>query len=54
MRDVKFELEAAGDGAVNGGALVMPRVVTAAVARSEGSDVGMNRSVGLAVYEGTG
>ena len=53
MRDFKFEPEAAGDRVVNRGALVMPRVVRAAVARSEGSDVEMKGSVGLDVYKGT-
>ena len=54
MRDFKFEPEAAGDGVAIGGALVMPRVVSAAVARSEGGDVEMKGSVGLDVFEGTG
>ena len=45
MRDFKFEPEAAG------GALVMPRAVSAAVARSEVRDVEMKESVGMDVYE---
>ena len=53
-RKSRFELEATGDGVVNGGAPAVPHVVRAAAVQSEGGDVEMEGSVGLDVCEGTG
>ena len=50
MRVARFEPEAACDGTVNGGALVVARVVRAAIEHSECGDVEMEGSVGLDVY----
>ena len=46
---VGFKPEAVGDGTVNGGALVGPRAVRAAVVHSEGGGVEMEGSVNLDV-----
>ena len=45
MRDSRFEPEAAGDGEMNGGALMVPHVVRTTTVRSESGDMEMERSV---------